>query len=289
VGRRGHRAFLARLAVDPCAAEASRARLLYGWVRMGWAAAIATVLVVWALPGLDPVDLGLGAPDPLRLLPEGSGAVLAGAIVGAIVAILAGLAVGTLFMRTAGRPRGQSVQARPRGQSVQARPRGQSVQARPRGQSVQTRRTGRAFGPAAQSVTPMLPTGRRDRRAWVLLSVTAGITEEITYRGLTLLAVAVAVPVGRVPAMVIVAALFGLAHAYQGIGGVAVTALAGGLLAGIYLATGSLVPGMVLHALIDLRALLLRPARPSNQPVDQSSHQPSEAAALPQPTLAMPR
>src|SRR5438034_401345 len=47
----------------------------------------------------------------------------------------------------------------------------------------------------------------------------------------------------------------GLAHLYQGPTGVALTGLAGAYLAWIALATGSLVPVMVLHALLDLRIL----------------------------------
>jgi membrane protease YdiL (CAAX protease family) len=57
------------------------------------------------------------------------------------------------------------------------------------------------------------------------------------------------------------AVIFGLAHVYQGIGGVLVTTLMGALLGVVYLATGSLLAAMAVHALMDLR-LLLVPAPP---------------------------
>jgi membrane protease YdiL (CAAX protease family) len=55
-------------------------------------------------------------------------------------------------------------------------------------------------------------------------------------------------------------AVFGLAHAYQGVTGVVTTGVLGGVLAALYLGTGSLLLPVVLHALIDLRFLLV-PAR----------------------------
>lgn len=106
----------------------------------------------------------------------------------------------------------------------------------------------------------MLPTTARGRRGWAALSVTAGVTEEVTYRGLVLLTLALLLPTADPRVVVVVAAvLFGLAHAYQGWTGMLATALAGAVLAGLYLATGSLVVPMVLHVLVDLRALTLAP------------------------------
>jgi membrane protease YdiL (CAAX protease family) len=247
VGRRDYRALRSALEANPADGETTRSRFLIRWARMSWAAAIAAVLLAWALPGADPGDLGLRGPDIGRLVPEGEGntSMLAGVVVGALVALLGGLVAGTVALRSGSRRAAQPVGA-------------------------------------MKNLQPMLPTGRRDRRAWALLSVTAGITEEITYRGLALLAVAVAVPANRLSTVVIVAVLFGLAHGYQGVGGVALTGLAGSALASIYLATGSLVPGMVLHALIDLRALLLRPQQPAQltAPTTAETAAPTAPAAL---------
>jgi uncharacterized protein len=53
---------------------------------------------------------------------------------------------------------------------------------------------------------------------------------------------------------------FGLAHAYQGRVGIVTTGVLGGVMAAVYLDTGSLLLPVVLHTLIDLRFLLV-PAR----------------------------
>jgi membrane protease YdiL (CAAX protease family) len=55
-----------------------------------------------------------------------------------------------------------------------------------------------------------------------------------------------------------IAAVFGAAHLYQGLAGVAATTTLGAVLGLLVITTGSLLPAMVLHALIDLRILLLR-------------------------------
>ena len=56
-----------------------------------------------------------------------------------------------------------------------------------------------------------------------------------------------------------VAVVFGLAHVYQGAAGVVVTSMMGAVLGVLVVATGSLLPAVVLHAALDLRALLIAP------------------------------
>jgi membrane protease YdiL (CAAX protease family) len=57
--------------------------------------------------------------------------------------------------------------------------------------------------------------------------------------------------------VVVAAVAFGLAHAYQGVPGVVATGLLGGVMAAVYLQTGSLLLPVLLHTLIDLRFLLV--------------------------------
>jgi membrane protease YdiL (CAAX protease family) len=90
------------------------------------------------------------------------------------------------------------------------------------------------------------------------LAVTAGVCEEFLYRGFSMAAL------GRVgiPAWAIVlltSALFGLAHAYQGRGGIVGTALLGVLFAISRLIFNSLVPAIVWHAAVDVTAGLAGP------------------------------
>lgn len=104
----------------------------------------------------------------------------------------------------------------------------------------------------------LVPTTRRERGWFAAVALTAGITEEVVYRALPFAVMAVWFPDldPRVVA-VVAAAIFGLAHAYQGVSGVAATALMGAVLGLLYAGTGSLIPSMALHAIIDLRLLLL--------------------------------
>ena len=57
--------------------------------------------------------------------------------------------------------------------------------------------------------------------------------------------------------VVVAAVAFGLAHAYQGAVGILTTGLLGGVMAALYLQTGSLLLPVLLHAAIDLRFLLV--------------------------------
>ena len=94
------------------------------------------------------------------------------------------------------------------------------------------------------------PQTRTERRLFDMVSITAGVCEEILYRGL-LLATLVSL-VGTWPAVAISSLIFGLGHAYQGISGIAKTGLVGLGLALLTVSSGSLFIAIVLHAVIDL-------------------------------------
>ncbi len=96
----------------------------------------------------------------------------------------------------------------------------------------------------------LAPQTRTERRLFDMVSITAGVCEEILYRGL-LLATLVSL-VGTWPAVAISSLIFGLGHAYQGISGIAKTGLVGLGLALLTVSSGSLFIAIVLHAVIDL-------------------------------------
>ena len=107
--------------------------------------------------------------------------------------------------------------------------------------------------------------------------------EEVLYRGLVTLWVAQTVPsLGAGGALLVSSAGFGLAHAYQGALGVVLTGVAGYALGATYLATGSLLAPMVLHALLDLRVLLLWPVDPVADTT--SANGPSAPSGMPRST-----
>lgn len=98
---------------------------------------------------------------------------------------------------------------------------------------------------------PLLPRTDREVFGFKLLSITAGICEEVLYRGFLIWYLATWL--GPWPAALVGAIGFGLAHWYQGRAGVLKTGLIGAIMGAFYLATGSLLWPAIVHAAIDLQ------------------------------------
>jgi len=89
------------------------------------------------------------------------------------------------------------------------------------------------------------------------VAITAGVTEELLYRGFVLWVLAHQLPNADTFTVLLIGGLiFGLAHLYQGTKGVALTALLGVVLGEIMISAG-LLAAMAIHTLIDLRVLLI--------------------------------
>jgi sarcosine oxidase len=95
----------------------------------------------------------------------------------------------------------------------------------------------------------MLPHDRRELGWFYRLSLTAGICEELLYRGYIIWYLGAWLP--PVGAALAASVIFGFGHAYQGRRGVITTGIFGGVLAAVYLVSGSLLLPIVMHALID--------------------------------------
>ena len=95
----------------------------------------------------------------------------------------------------------------------------------------------------------MLPHSREELALFFKLSITAGICEELLYRGYLIWYLSHWLPI--YPAAALSSLLFGIGHIYQGWRGVVTTGLVGAFLAAVYILTGSLFSGMVMHALMD--------------------------------------
>jgi uncharacterized protein len=127
------------------------------------------------------------------------------------------------------------------------------------GSGVRPRLPLREPGGSLARVSFLLPRTRAERWWWIALSVTAGVCEEIVFRGFLLHYLATHAPqIGITGAVVLSSIAFGLGHLYQGLRSAALTALVGAALAAAYLVTGSLWTPIVLHALLDLRILWIR-------------------------------
>jgi membrane protease YdiL (CAAX protease family) len=111
---------------------------------------------------------------------------------------------------------------------------------------------------APAEVGALLPRTATERRAFAGLAVTAGVCEEVLYRGVLLALAAALLPALTSWRLVVVSALvFGLAHTYQGVAGMATALVLGGGLAVLYLGSGSLLLPVLHHLLMDLRVLVL--------------------------------
>jgi membrane protease YdiL (CAAX protease family) len=96
----------------------------------------------------------------------------------------------------------------------------------------------------------LLPRTPEERGVFTVLSVAAGVGEEVAYRGY---AIPVLLPVlGPVGALLLTSAVFGVLHVYQGALGVVRTAVMGAALAAGFLLSGSLLPAMIAHVSVDI-------------------------------------
>ena len=113
-----------------------------------------------------------------------------------------------------------------------------------------------------QNIKDLLPHTVQERYLWLLVSVSAGICEEIVYRGFLpwyFLRGISGLQTTFFWGVVLSTIIFALAHSYQGLKGVIGTAMLGALLAYLYFITDSLLASIILHAFLDMRILWYAP------------------------------
>jgi membrane protease YdiL (CAAX protease family) len=97
----------------------------------------------------------------------------------------------------------------------------------------------------------LLPRSRVERIVFVGLAITAGLCEEVVFR--SFLIPALTVPVGSsVIAGLAGSVVFGFLHSYQRVGGAVRAGILGLALAIPFLASGSILPSILAHTVIDL-------------------------------------
>jgi membrane protease YdiL (CAAX protease family) len=107
-----------------------------------------------------------------------------------------------------------------------------------------------------QAVQFLLPKGRAEMALWLALSISAGICEEAVFRGY--LQRQFAALTNNIPAGILLsAAMFGLAHGYQGLWRAVVIGVDGATLGVLAYWCRSVRPGMIGHALKDCLAPLV--------------------------------
>ncbi|MDH7639933.1 CPBP family intramembrane glutamic endopeptidase [Sphingomonas oryzagri] len=113
---------------------------------------------------------------------------------------------------------------------------------------------GRTFARQMTKLAPFLPR-TVEQLCWGLaVSLAAGLCEEIAYRGYLMAYLGHWLPWGWQIAGT--AAIFGIAHAYQGKTGVMMTSVVGAGLGALYVVGGSLWPAIALHAALDVSVML---------------------------------
>jgi CAAX protease family protein len=103
--------------------------------------------------------------------------------------------------------------------------------------------------PRLRYAEPLLPHTPSERKLFRLVSVTAGVCEEVLFRGFLIWYLAGWI--GPLAAVILSSLLFGAGHMYLGIDQAPKTAFAGLVFAIIAVASGSLWPAILLHAAID--------------------------------------
>lgn len=98
-----------------------------------------------------------------------------------------------------------------------------------------------------------MPRTPLERAVWVVVSAAAGVGEEVAYRSV-LFALLLRILGGAIPAALVAAVLFGLAHLVQGWKSVAIVAGAALVLQGLVWVTGGLAVAIAVHAIYDVAA-----------------------------------
>ncbi|MDB4950568.1 MAG: hypothetical protein JWM27_3217 [Gemmatimonadetes bacterium] len=126
--------------------------------------------------------------------------------------------------------------------------------------------TGPAPAGPLDAIAFFLPRTRRERWWFAAVCVTVGVCEEIIFRGFLIryFGSLPFVHVGLAGAVLLSAAIFGMDHGYQGWKGILGTFVLALVMTALFFVTGSLWVPIVVHALLDLRVLLILPRKPAD-------------------------
>lgn len=120
------------------------------------------------------------------------------------------------------------------------------------------RKYAQAYRQSAGDVAVIFPGSPSELRWFGALAATAGICEEVLFRGfLFLFFVNGPLHLSWTATLLLTSLLFGWNHLYQGVGGVLSSAVAGLGFGVAYLLTGDLLVPLLLHCAVDLQAILL--------------------------------
>jgi uncharacterized protein len=124
-----------------------------------------------------------------------------------------------------------------------------------------------------ESLGMLFPDSLQERSWFGALSIGAGISEELIYRGFLMYYLGEYVPhINILEKILLTSLVFGLAHVYQGWKRAIPTGIVGMAFAVMYVFSGSLLLPAVVHAVADWRMLLiLPPQEPEATPVESAA------------------
>ncbi len=106
---------------------------------------------------------------------------------------------------------------------------------------------------STEDISYLLPRTGPEKVFWIILSISAGVAEELAFRGFVLTRMEILT--GSIwPGVILGSLCFGIGHLYQGWSGVILIAIYGGMFSLLFYARGSLIPCIVAHILQDVMA-----------------------------------
>ena len=114
-----------------------------------------------------------------------------------------------------------------------------------------------ALGGVESNTAFLLPEGLTESALWVCVSIAAGVSEEIVFRGY-LQRQLTAVTGSAAAAVLLQALIFGISHGYQGLKSMAITGAYGLVLGLVAWYRGNVRAGMLAHAVTDIVGGLVR-------------------------------
>lgn len=112
----------------------------------------------------------------------------------------------------------------------------------------------------------ILPRTDAEGSLWISVSLTAGICEEILFRGFLFYYAQSIIGLEAAGAVALSTAVFAFGHLYQGTANMLRVAVVGAILGIVFAVTSNLIYCMALHALLDLGALRMGAFVPADDP-----------------------
>ena len=121
---------------------------------------------------------------------------------------------------------------------------------------------------ALQPIRNILPRSDAEKKLWVTISFTAGICEEILFRGFLFFYLQTMLGLGTAATIGLSSAIFAVGHLYQGTPNVLRVGIVGCVLGIVYAVTDNLIWCIALHTFLDLGGLRMGEFVPADRMIE---------------------